>query len=56
MTLHLKQKGSGTAMTLHVALPADLPDDGVPGWWPMFRGGMQATVDRLAAELTGTPA
>ena len=56
VTLHLKQKGSGTTMTLHVELPAELPDDGVPGWWPMFRGGMQATVDRLAAELNRAPA
>ncbi len=51
MTLRLKQTRSGTKMTLHVELPADLPDDGVPNWWPMFRGGMQETVDRLVAEL-----
>jgi uncharacterized protein YndB with AHSA1/START domain len=56
VTLRLKQNGSGTKMTLHVELPADLPDDGVPNWWPMFRGGMQDTVDRLAAELNRTPA
>ena len=56
VTLRLKQKGSGTTMTVHVELPAELPDDGVPGWWPMFRGGMQATVDRLAAELSRAPA
>jgi hypothetical protein len=43
-------------MTLHVELPADLPDDGVPNWWPMFRGGMKDTVDRLVAELDRTPA
>jgi len=56
VTLRLKQTSSGTKMTLHVELPADLPDDGVPGWWPMFRGGMKDTVDRLAAELNRTPA
>ena len=56
VALHLKQTPSGTKMTLHVELPADLPDDGVPSWWPMFRGGMQATVDRLAAELNRAPA
>jgi uncharacterized protein YndB with AHSA1/START domain len=54
VTLRLKQTGSGTKMTLHVELPADLPDDGVPNWWPMFRGGMKDTVDRLAAELSQT--
>ena len=55
VTLDLKQTGSGTKLTLHVELPADLPDDGVPGWWPMFRGGMQETVDRLAAQIDGVP-
>jgi uncharacterized protein YndB with AHSA1/START domain len=55
VTLKLKQTNSGTKMTLHVELPADLPDDGVPNWWPMFRGGMRDTVDRLAAELNRTP-
>lgn len=55
VTLKLKQTNSGTKMTLHVELPADLPHDGVPNWWPMFRGGMRDTVDRLAAELNRTP-
>ena len=55
VTLRLKQTNSGTKMTLHVELPANLPDDGVPNWWPMFRGGMKDTVDRLAAELNRTP-
>jgi uncharacterized protein YndB with AHSA1/START domain len=54
VSLRLKQTRSGTKMTLHVELPADLPDDGVPNWWPMFRGGMKDTVDRLAAELSQT--
>ena len=55
VTLSLKQTNSGTKMTLHVELPANLPDDGVPNWWPMFRGGMKDTVDRLAAQLNRTP-
>ena len=49
VTLTLVRDGGGTEMTLHVQLPASLPDDGVPGWWPMVRGGWQDTVDRLAA-------
>jgi uncharacterized protein YndB with AHSA1/START domain len=56
VSLRLKQTNSGTKMTLYVELPASLPDDGVPSWWPMFRGGMKDTVDRLAAELNHTPA
>ena len=55
VTLRLKQTSSGTKMTLHVELPAKLPDDGVPNWWPMFQGGMKDTVDRLATELNQTP-
>lgn len=51
VTLDLIRTSEGTELTLHVALPADLPDDGVPGWWPMVRGGWSDTVDRLAAEL-----
>ena len=54
VTLRLKETNSGTKMTLHVELPANLPDDGVPNWWPMFRGGMKDTVDRLAAQLNRT--
>ena len=56
VSLRLKQTSSGTKMTVHVELPADMPDDGVPNWWPMFRGGMQDTVDRLVAELNRAPA
>lgn len=51
VTLTLERDGSGTAMTLHVELPTNLPDDGVPGWWPMVRGGWQETVDRLALAI-----
>ena len=56
VTLCLAQTATGTDLTLHVELPADLPEDGVPGWWPMVRGGWSDTVDRLAAELDRTPA
>ena len=51
MTLGLKQTSSGTKMTLHVELPANLPEDGEPGWWPLVRGGWSDTVDRLAADF-----
>ncbi len=43
-----------TVMTLHVELPADLPEDGVPGWWSSARGGWSDTVDRLALALAPT--
>jgi uncharacterized protein YndB with AHSA1/START domain len=56
VTVTLAQVGTRTEMTLHVELPANLPDDGVPGWWPMVRGGWQDTVDRLAATLERTAA
>ena len=44
-----------TALTVHVEVPASLPDDGVPGWWSMARDGWRDTVDRLAAELAPAP-
>jgi uncharacterized protein YndB with AHSA1/START domain len=56
VTVTLAQVGTRTEMTLHVELPANLPDDGVPGWWPMVRGGWQDTVYRLAATLERTAA
>ena len=52
VTLVLMQGSAGIELTLHVELSADLPDVGVPGWWPMVRGGWSDPVDRLAAELT----
>ena len=51
VTIVLVGNAERTEMSVHVELPADLPDDGVPGWWPMVRGGMQDTVDRLAVVL-----
>ncbi len=51
VTLVLTRTDEGTELILHVELPADLPADGVPGWWPLVRGGWSDTVDRLAAKL-----
>jgi uncharacterized protein YndB with AHSA1/START domain len=51
VTVTLSQEGGRTEMTVHVELPASLPDDGVPEWWSMVRGGWRDTVDRLAAAL-----
>lgn len=43
-----------TELTVHVELPASLPNDGVPGWWSNARDGWRDTVDRLAAALART--
>jgi len=51
VTIVLVGNAERTEMSVHVELPADLPDDGVPGWWPLVRSGMQDTVDRLAVVL-----
>ena len=51
VTVTLNQVDGRTEMSVHVELPANLPDDGVPEWWGMVRDGMRATVDRLAAAL-----
>ena len=56
VTIVLVGNAERTEMSVHVELPADLPDDGVPGWWPLVRSGMQDTVDRLAVELGNAPA
>src|SRR5262245_23308654 len=55
VTVTFSRSAEGTELTVRVQLPADLPDDGVPEWWPMVRGGMRDTVDRLAATLVRTP-
>jgi len=55
VTVTLSQVDERTEMTIHVELPANLPDDGVPEWWSMVRQGMRDTVDRLAAALARTP-
>jgi uncharacterized protein YndB with AHSA1/START domain len=56
VTVMLSHEGGHTEMTVHVKLPASLPDDGVPEWWPMVRGGWGDTVDRLAAALASASA
>lgn len=56
VTIMLVGNAERTEMSVHVELPADLPDDGVPGWWPMVRSGMQDTLNRLAVELGSAPA
>jgi len=55
VTVTLDRRGDSTEMTIHVELPASLPDDGVPQWWSMARDGWRDTVDRLAARLACTP-
>jgi uncharacterized protein YndB with AHSA1/START domain len=55
VTVTLARLGSSTRLTVQVALPANLPDDGVPEWWGMVRNGMRDTVDRLAATFERTP-
>ena len=51
VTVTLDRVGERTELTLHVALPADLPDDGLRQWWSMIRDGWRDTVDRLPAQL-----
>ena len=55
VTVTLDSADGGTEMTVHVELPASLPEDGVPGWWSHARDGMRDTVDRLAAALASAP-
>jgi uncharacterized protein YndB with AHSA1/START domain len=54
VTITLSELGDRTEMTLHVEVPAHLPDDDVPGWWSMAEGGWRDTVDRLEAKLERT--
>ena len=54
VTVTLNQVDGRTELSVHVELPASLPDDGVPEWWSMVRDGMRDTVDRLAAALSST--
>jgi uncharacterized protein YndB with AHSA1/START domain len=51
VTVTLEQVDGRTEMTVHVELPASLPDDSVPEWWSLVEGGWRDTVDRLAAAL-----
>ena len=56
VTIVLTGNAARTEMVVHVELPAELPDDGVPAWWPMVENGFRDTIDRLAAELGRAPA
>ncbi len=52
VTVTFASSGAGTELTVHVELPASLPDDGVPGWWAYAENGWRDTVDRLASTMT----
>ena len=54
VTVTLDDVGGRTEMTVHVELPANLPDDGVPEWWSFVQNGWRDTVDRLATTLAST--
>jgi len=54
VTVVLTRLGDRTELTLHVELPAGLPDDGLQQWWSMIRDGWRDTVDRLATRLADT--
>ena len=56
VTIVLTGNAARTEMVVHVELPAELPDDGVPAWWPMVENGFRDTIDRLASELGRAPA
>jgi uncharacterized protein YndB with AHSA1/START domain len=56
ITVVFEEANGRTQLTVHVELPANLPDDGVPNWWSHVRDGMRDTVDRLAAALAGASA
>ncbi len=51
-----RERRSGPRWSSTCELPAELPDDGVPAWWPMVENGFRDTIDRLAAALGRTPA
>ena len=52
VTVTFASSGRGTELTVHVELPASIPDDGVPGWWAYAENGWRDTVDRLASTTT----
>jgi uncharacterized protein YndB with AHSA1/START domain len=51
VTVTLEAIDGRTALTVHVEMPASMPDDGLPGWWAYAEQGMRDTVDRLARQL-----
>ena len=54
VTVAIERVGERTELTVHVELPAGVPDDGLRQWWSMIRDGWRDTVDRLAAQYAGT--
>jgi hypothetical protein len=48
VTVRPSRAADATELTVHVELPASLPDDGV---WSHARDGWRDAVDRLVAEL-----
>jgi uncharacterized protein YndB with AHSA1/START domain len=57
VTLLFRRDGDRTEMVLHVELPASLSEEAVQKWLSLgIQNGWHDTVDRLAAELTRTPA
>jgi uncharacterized protein YndB with AHSA1/START domain len=55
VTVTFDRDGERTAMTLHVELPASVPEDSAPEWWAHARDGWRDTVDRLASAVARTP-
>jgi uncharacterized protein YndB with AHSA1/START domain len=51
VTVTFEQSGGRTELAVHVELPDNLEDDGLPQWWSMIRDGWRDTVERLAAQL-----
>ena len=52
VTVTLAEVDGRTEMSVHVELPASMPDDGVPEWWSMIRG-RQARHGRPARRRAG---
>jgi uncharacterized protein YndB with AHSA1/START domain len=52
VTMTLSRVSGRTEMTVHVAIPATMSEEGMPdGWFGHIRHGWRDTVDRLAAAL-----
>jgi uncharacterized protein YndB with AHSA1/START domain len=55
VTVTVVRENGGTALTVHVELPAHLSEESVQEWWSMgVRDGWRDTVDRLVAALART--
>ena len=51
VTVTFEAEDGRTALTLHVAFPHTLADDGLPNWWKRAEGGWRDSVDRLVAAI-----